>query len=104
MKNRHLRVGTVHTYPDAIEVKYTPIEVLGLVLSDFLIEHELPWTDALRAAWEKADKQYSNRSQPVRLTATEINDLIIDNRLTVVDGDIYGFARALEQASRTKQL
>ena len=91
------------THPDAIAVNYTPIEALGLVLSDFLIEHELPWSDELRAAWEKADKQYSNRSQHVRLTATEINDLIIDNRLTVVDGDIYGFARALEQASRAKQ-
>jgi len=92
------------TYPDAIAVNYTPIEALGLVLSDFLIEHELPWTDALRTAWEKADRHYSNRNPHVRLTATEINDLIIQNRLTVVDGDIYGFARALEHASRAKQL
>jgi hypothetical protein len=90
------------THPDAIAVNYTPIEALGLVLSDFLIENELPWTDELRAAWEKADRQYSNREH-VRLTATEINDLIIDNRLTVVDGDIYGFAWAVQQASRTKQ-
>lgn len=104
MRTRHLQVGTVTTYPDAIEVNYTPIEVLGLVLSNFLIEHELAWSDALREAWEKADRHYSNREAFVRLTASEINDLIIENRLTVVDGDIYGFARALEQASRTKQL
>ena len=104
MKNRHLRVGTVHTYPDAIEVNYTPIEVLGLMLSDLLIEHQIAWPDGLREAWEKADRHYSNHNSFVRLTAMEINDLIIDNRLTVVDGDIYGFARALEQASRTKQL
>ena len=102
MRTRHLQVGTVTTYPDAIEVNYTPIEVLGLVLSNFLIEHELAWSDGLREAWEKADRHYSNREAFVRLTAMEINDLITQNRLTVVDGDIYGFARAMEQASRAK--
>jgi hypothetical protein len=45
--------------PDAIEVNYTPIEALGLVLSNFLIEHELAWSDELRNAWEKADRTYS---------------------------------------------
>ena len=86
------------THPDAIAVNYTPIEALGLVLSNFLIEHELPWTDELRAAWEKADKQYSST-----LPDWDINKLISEYGLTVVDGDIYAFAWAVQHASRTKQ-
>ena len=88
----------ISTHPDAIAVNYTPIEALGLVLSNFLIEHELPWTDELRAAWEKADKQYSST-----LPDWDINKLISEYGLTVVDGDIYAFAWAVQHASRTKQ-
>lgn len=43
---------------NAIQVKYNPVETLGLVLSDFLIQHDLPWSDELRKAWEEADRYY----------------------------------------------
>jgi len=102
MKNRHLRVGTVHTYPDAIEVKYSPIEVLGLMLSDLLIEHQIAWPDGLREAWEKADRHYS--AEKTNLAEWDINKLITEYGLTVVDGDIYAFAWAVQHVSRTKQL
>jgi hypothetical protein len=37
------------------------------------------------------------------LTEWDINKLITEYGLTVVDGDIYGFAWAVQQASRPKQ-
>ena len=37
------------------------------------------------------------------LTESDINKLITEYGLTVVDGDIYAFARGLQHASRTKQ-
>jgi len=37
------------------------------------------------------------------LTESDINQLITEYGLTVVDGDIYAFARGLQHASRTKQ-
>ena len=43
---------------NAIKVNYNPVETLGLVLSDFLIQHDLPWSDELRKAWEEADRYY----------------------------------------------
>jgi hypothetical protein len=46
------------TCPDAIKVNYNPVETLGLVLSDFLIQHDLAWSDELRKAWEEADRYY----------------------------------------------
>jgi len=39
----------------------------------------------------------------VDLTESDINQLITEYGLTVVDGDIYAFARGLEHASRTKK-
>lgn len=89
------------THPNAIEVNYTPIEALGLVLSNFLIEHELAWSDALREAWEKADRHYS--TEKTDLAEWDINKLIKEYGLTVVDGDIYAFAWAVQHASRTKK-
>jgi len=37
------------------------------------------------------------------LTESDINKLITEYGLTVVDGDIYAFAWAVQHASRTKQ-
>jgi hypothetical protein len=37
------------------------------------------------------------------LTESDINQLITEYGLTVVDGDIYAFAWAVQHASRTKQ-
>lgn len=40
---------------------------------------------------------------PAKLSESDINKLITEYGLTVVDGDIYAFAWAVQHASRTKQ-
>jgi hypothetical protein len=40
---------------------------------------------------------------PAKLPERDINKLITEYGLTVVDGDIYAFAWAVQHASRTKQ-
>jgi len=58
----------------------------------------------LKAAYlegQMAKKQPS--PPPAKLPEREINKLITEYGLTVVDGDIYAFAWAVQHASRTKQ-
>jgi len=59
----------------------------------------------LKAAYlegQMAKKQPS--PPPAKLPERDINKLITEHGLTVVDGDIYAFAWAVQHASRTKQL
>ena len=58
----------------------------------------------LKAAYlegQMAKKQPS--PPPAKLPEWDINRLITEYGLTVVDGDIYAFAWAVQHASRTKQ-
>ena len=47
--------------------------------------------------------KHRGSTEQVDLAESDINKLITEYGLTVVDGDIYAFARGLEHASRTKQ-
>jgi len=51
----------------------------------------------------EAPGKHRGSTGEVDLTESDINKLITEYGLTVVDGDIYAFARGLKHASRTKK-
>jgi len=58
----------------------------------------------LKAAYLEGQMAKKQPAPPItKLPERDINKLITEYGLTVVDGDIYAFAWAVQHASRTKQ-